>query len=145
MSRGYFQDMKDMEKHRGKVSLLYILVGLKLLSFEVRVLIAEFEFWMQISKANKIVVPATSAVKFPTLEVKNTDGSSFKLPLVSKENDANVSTLDTAKGSSPKMSPTFKLNDTNATTSDTAKASLICLSFRASSGVRLVYIYILKY
>lgn len=95
---------------------------------------------MQISKGNKILVPATSAVMFPTLEVKNTDGSSFKLPLVSNKNDANVSTLDTAKDSSLKMSPTSKLNDTNALISDTAKASLICLSFRASSGVRFVYI-----
>ncbi|KAH6818890.1 hypothetical protein C2S51_002493 [Perilla frutescens var. frutescens] len=104
MSRSYFQDMKDMEKHGGKVS-----------------------------KANKILIPASSAIKFPTLEVNFPDGSCLKLLLTSKENDVNASTSDTAKGYSLKLPLTSKANDTNASTSDTAKASLLCLSFRDCS------------
>ncbi|XP_057804804.1 uncharacterized protein LOC131020135 [Salvia miltiorrhiza] len=98
MSRGYFQDMKDLEKHGGKIS-----------------------------KANKSIVPAKSALKFPTLEVYFPDGSKLELPVTSKEDKENVV-------SSPKLPLTSKTNDTSVLASDTAKASLICLSFRANSG-----------
>ncbi|KAH6765101.1 ATPase complex subunit [Perilla frutescens var. hirtella] len=108
ISRGYFQDMKDMEKHGGKVS-----------------------------KANKIIIPASSAIKFPTLEVNFPDGSCLKLPLTSDENDVNASASDNAKGYSLKLPLTSKANDTNASMSDTAKVSLLCLSFRASSSPML--------
>lgn len=80
-------------------------------------LMVDFEFYdIQIAKANKIIIPAIAARKFPTLEVNYPDGSSLKLPVTSKENDANAST------------------------SDIPKASLLCLSFRASSQVRFVNI-----
>ncbi|KAK6141976.1 hypothetical protein DH2020_020763 [Rehmannia glutinosa] len=77
MSRGYFADMSEMKKNGGKIAM-----------------------------ANKIIIPAVAAVKFPTLEVNYSDGSSLKLPITS---------------------------DVNASKSDIPKASLLCLSFRASS------------
>ncbi|KAK6163446.1 hypothetical protein DH2020_000310 [Rehmannia glutinosa] len=77
MSRGYFADMSEMKKNGGKIAM-----------------------------ANKIIIPAVAAVKFPTLEVNYSDGSSLKLPITS---------------------------DVNASKSDIPKASLMCLSFRASS------------
>ncbi|KAL0436356.1 UNVERIFIED_CONTAM: hypothetical protein Sradi_0343500 [Sesamum radiatum] len=80
MNRGYFADMSEMKQHGGKVGL-----------------------------ANKIIIPAIAAVKFPTVEVNYSDGSSLKLPITSDGNDANLSN------------------------SDIPKASLVCLSFRASS------------
>lgn len=93
---------------------------------------------MQISRANSVIIPATSAVKFPTLEVSFPDGSKLKLPVTSNENEANVSTSNTsAKDPSPQLPPTPKTNNTNAPTSDAAKASLIALSFRANAGVRI--------
>lgn len=69
---------------------------------------------MQIAMANKIIIPAVAAVKFPTVEVSYSDGSSLNLPLTSDGNDANASK------------------------SDIPKVSLLCLSFRASSQVRFV-------
>lgn len=106
MSRSYFQDMKDLGEHGGKVS-----------------------------KANKILVPASSAVKFPTIEVNFPDGSCLKLPLTSEENDVHAFTSDAAKGNSLKLPLISQANDTtNASTSNTAKASLLCLSFRANAG-----------
>ncbi|KAL0460115.1 UNVERIFIED_CONTAM: hypothetical protein Slati_0638700 [Sesamum latifolium] len=80
MNRGYFADMSEMKQHGGKIGL-----------------------------ANKIIIPAVAAVKFPTVEVNYSDGSSLKLPITSEKNDANLSK------------------------SDIHKASLLCLSFRASS------------
>lgn len=61
--------------------------------------------------ANKVLIPAAVAVKFPTLEVNYSDGKNFKLPIGS---DGNVVEPD-------KMDP--------------PKATLLSLSFRASSQV----------
>lgn len=80
MSRGYFADMSDLKKHGGKIAM-----------------------------ANKILVPAATAVKFPPLDVSYSDGKIIKLPLGS---DGNV--VDMSK-------------------SDLPKASLLGLSFRANS------------
>ncbi|KAL7115907.1 hypothetical protein ACP275_04G210300 [Erythranthe tilingii] len=80
MSRGYFADMSDMKQHGGKIAM-----------------------------ANKIIIPSTAAVKFPTLEVNYSDGSILKLPFTSDADNADASK------------------------SDIPKASLVCLSFRASS------------
>ncbi|KAL7153984.1 hypothetical protein ABFS83_04G204700 [Erythranthe nasuta] len=80
MSRGYFADMSDMKQHGGKIAM-----------------------------ANKIIIPSTAAVKFPTLEVNYSDGSILKLPFTSDGDNADASK------------------------SDIPKASLVCLSFRASS------------
>ncbi|XP_047968283.1 uncharacterized protein LOC125212225 [Salvia hispanica] len=104
MNRSIFTDINEFEKHRGKVS-----------------------------KANKVIVPAASALKFPSLEVYFTNGSKLTLPVTSKEDEANLSSSNMAK-----LSLTSKTNDTNVLTSDTAeidsaKASLICLSFREIS------------
>ncbi|KAG6384563.1 hypothetical protein SASPL_155621 [Salvia splendens] len=92
-----------------------------------------FETWVQVSKANKVIVPAVSALKFPSLEVYFTNGSKLTLLVTSKEDEANLSSSNTAK-----LPLTSKTNDTNVLTSDTAetdiaKASLISLSFRESS------------
>lgn len=80
MSRGYFADFGEMKKHGGKIAM-----------------------------ANKIIIPAMAAVKFPALEVNFSDGSSLKLPSTSSGNDSSADKLDVPK------------------------ASLLCLSFRASS------------
>ncbi|XP_073286606.1 mitochondrial ATPase complex subunit ATP10-like isoform X2 [Primulina huaijiensis] len=80
MNRGYFADMAEMKQHGGKIAM-----------------------------ANKIIIPASAAAKFPMLDVNYSDGSSLKLPITSAGNDAN----------------TPKLN--------VAKVTLLCLSFRASS------------
>ncbi|KAM5584341.1 hypothetical protein ABKV19_003952 [Rosa sericea] len=65
----------------------------------------------KIAEANKILFPAMAAVKFPDLEVNYSDGKVLKLPFRPNGNenvaDANMSALP--------------------------KASLLCLSFRASS------------
>lgn len=68
---------------------------------------------MQISVANKILIPATVAVKFPDLEVNYSDGKISKLPIGSNGN-GNVAAANKA---------------------EIPKASLVCLSFRASSQV----------
>lgn len=52
MNRGYFADIKEMKQHGGKIAT-----------------------------ANKIIVPAMAAVKFPALEVNFSDGSSLRLPI----------------------------------------------------------------
>ncbi|CAO2814606.1 unnamed protein product [Amaranthus hypochondriacus] len=80
MSRGYFADMSDLKKHGGKIAM-----------------------------ANKNLIPAAVAAKFPTLEVSYSDGTLLKLPLGS---DGNV--VDPNKLNVP-------------------EATLLCLSFRASS------------
>ncbi|KAG6417327.1 hypothetical protein SASPL_119481 [Salvia splendens] len=112
MSRSILTDMNEFEKH---------------------LLIVDFETWVQVSKANKVIVPAVSALKFPSLEVYFTNGSKLTLLVTSKEDEANLSSSNTAK-----LPLTSKTNDTNVLTSDTAetdiaKASLISLSFRESS------------
>ncbi|BFG34571.1 hypothetical protein CerSpe_208450 [Prunus speciosa] len=65
----------------------------------------------KISVANKILIPATEAVKFPDLEVNYSDGKISKLPIGSSGN-GNVAAANKA---------------------EIPKASLVCLSFRASS------------
>nr|AKM76484.1 AT1G08220-like protein [Geranium incanum] len=80
MNRGYFADIDELKKHGGKIA-----------------------------QANKIIVPAMVATKFPSLEVSYSDGRVLKLPIVSN-------------GKAP-----------NAEGMPNRKASLLCLSFRESS------------
>ncbi|EEF38695.1 conserved hypothetical protein [Ricinus communis] len=80
MNRGYFADIAELKQHGGKIAM-----------------------------ANKIIIPAMAAVKFPNLEVNYSDGKTLKLPI----------------GSSG--------NAVDANTSSNPKVSLLCLSFRASS------------
>ncbi|CAH9070943.1 unnamed protein product [Cuscuta europaea] len=87
LSRGYFADMSEMKEHGGKIAM-----------------------------ANKIIIPAIAAVKFPALEVNHSNSSSLKLPITcygKDSTDANVR------------------ND--HTDANLPRASLLCLSFRASS------------
>lgn len=65
--------------------------------------------------ANKIIIPAMAAVKFPTLDVDFSDGSSMKLPITSSGNDSGGDRVDVPK------------------------ASLLCLSLRASSQVKKIW------
>ncbi|XP_007016013.2 PREDICTED: mitochondrial ATPase complex subunit ATP10 isoform X2 [Theobroma cacao] len=80
MNRGYFADISELKQHGGKIAV-----------------------------ANKIIIPAMAAVKFPGLEVTYSDGRTLKLPIVS-----NGDRVDAEKLAVPKV-------------------SLVCLSFRASS------------
>ncbi|XP_012064653.1 uncharacterized protein LOC105627979 isoform X2 [Jatropha curcas] len=80
MNRGYFADMAEYKQHGGKIAM-----------------------------ANKIIIPAVAAVKFPNIEVNYSDGRTLKLPIGYNGN----------------------IGDVDAST--TPKASLVCLSFRASS------------
>ncbi|KAJ8767816.1 hypothetical protein K2173_020756 [Erythroxylum novogranatense] len=80
MNRGYFADIKEFKKHGGKIAM-----------------------------ANKVLIPAISAVKFPDLEVTCSDGRVTKLPIRSTGDS-----VDNSLTAAP-------------------KASLLCLSFRASS------------
>lgn len=80
MNRGYFADISELKQHGGKISI-----------------------------ANKTIVPATAATKFPSLEVSYSDGINLKLP----------TTFNGIKGDSNTLA--------------VPKASLMCLSFRASS------------
>ncbi|KAK4779522.1 hypothetical protein SAY87_015628 [Trapa incisa] len=61
MNRGYFADMSELKQHGGKIAL-----------------------------ANKVIIPAVTAMKFPNLEVTRPEGGSFKLPITCKENIANA-------------------------------------------------------
>ncbi|XP_058110352.1 uncharacterized protein LOC131253395 isoform X2 [Magnolia sinica] len=85
MNRGYFADISEMKKHGGKIAM-----------------------------ANKTIIPAMVAVKFPSLEVNFSNGRSLKLPISSENCE-----VDTTEMAIP-------------------SASLICLSFRASSQVSLI-------
>ncbi|KAK7843801.1 hypothetical protein CFP56_011896 [Quercus suber] len=80
MNRGYFADISELNQHGGKIAM-----------------------------ANKIIIPAMAAVKFPALEVNYSDGTTVKLPKTS-----NGDIVDVDKSAIP-------------------KASLLCLSFRANS------------
>ncbi|KAJ1388967.1 ATPase assembly factor ATP10 [Sesbania bispinosa] len=82
MNRGYFADMAEFKQHGGKISV-----------------------------ANKVIIPAMKAVKFPDFEVCFSDGKAMKLPFRLSDN-----VVDSDKSSVP-------------------KASFVCLSFRASSQV----------
>ena len=66
---------------------------------------------MQIAVANKVIIPAMAAVKFPDLEVNFSDGKTMKLPIRISDNAADADKLSVPE------------------------ASLVCLSFRASSQV----------
>ncbi|PKA46774.1 hypothetical protein AXF42_Ash015668 [Apostasia shenzhenica] len=79
LSRGYFADISEFQKHRGKIA-----------------------------PASKTLIPSAEAIKFPDLEVNFSDGSSLRLPI----SDQDV------RSSSPEI---------------ISSATLICLSFRASS------------
>ncbi|KVH90728.1 uncharacterized protein LOC112521420 isoform X1 [Cynara cardunculus var. scolymus] len=63
----------------------------------------------KIAAATKVIIPAMVAVKFPQLEVNYSDGTSFKLPIT-----------------------TFGSDD-ESMKADIPKATLMCLSFRATS------------
>ncbi|XP_075485140.1 uncharacterized protein LOC142524866 isoform X3 [Primulina tabacum] len=91
MNRGYFADMAEMKQHDGKIAM-----------------------------ANKIVIPASAAAKFPMLEVCYSNGSSLKLPITSAGKDVN----------------TLKLN--------VPKATLLCLSFRASAQISFIDSWLLS-
>ncbi|XP_076907136.1 uncharacterized protein LOC143563491 isoform X1 [Bidens hawaiensis] len=80
MNRGYFADMAELKEHGGKIAT-----------------------------ANKIIIPAMSAVKFPQLEVNSSNGKCFKLPITTYGTDS-----ESMKDEIP-------------------KATLMCLSFRATS------------
>ncbi|XP_010521705.1 PREDICTED: uncharacterized protein LOC104800565 isoform X2 [Tarenaya hassleriana] len=80
MTRGYFMDMKEYGIHGGKVAA-----------------------------ANKTLIPAVAAMKFPVLAVTYPSGKTFKLPVTSNSNEVQTES------------------------STVPKASLVCLSFRASS------------
>nr|AKM76485.1 AT1G08220-like protein [Geranium maderense] len=80
MNRGYFVDINELKKHGGKIA-----------------------------QANKLIVPAMVAAKFPSLEVSYSDGRTLKLPGISNGNVPNADGM-------PNL-----------------KASLLCLSFRANS------------
>ncbi|KAJ7981090.1 hypothetical protein O6P43_000406 [Quillaja saponaria] len=80
MNRGYFADISELKQHGGKIAM-----------------------------ANKVIIPATAAVKFPDLQVSYSDGKMLKLPI---SHSGNV--VDVEKSPIP-------------------KAYLLCLSFRASS------------
>ncbi|KAF3455137.1 hypothetical protein FNV43_RR05585 [Rhamnella rubrinervis] len=82
MNRGYFADINELKQHGGKIAM-----------------------------ANKIIIPAMAASKFPTLEVNYSGGKTLKLPITSNENG----------------------NLADADKSHIPKATLLCLSFRASS------------
>lgn len=82
MNRGYFADISELKQHGGKIAA-----------------------------ANKILIPAMAAVKFPEFEVSYSDGKTLKLPI---KFDANV-----VEG--------------NSSASILPMATLLCLSFRANS------------
>ncbi|CAI0452717.1 unnamed protein product [Linum tenue] len=80
MNRGYFADMSEFKKHGGKIA-----------------------------RANKIIIPAETAAKFPDFDVNFSDGRALKLPT------------------------RFGGSITKSDASDFPNATLLCLSFRASS------------
>ncbi|KAI3822842.1 hypothetical protein L1987_10441 [Smallanthus sonchifolius] len=80
MNRGYFADMAELKEHGGKIAT-----------------------------ANKVIIPAMAAVKFPQIEVNYSNGKCSKLPI-------------TTFGS-----------ETESMKADVPKAILMCLSFRATS------------
>ncbi|KAF2620307.1 hypothetical protein F2Q68_00042654, partial [Brassica cretica] len=85
MNRGYFADMKEFKEHGGKIA-----------------------------DANKTVIPALSAVKFPELAVTLSNGKVLKLPISCSSGEVNEESLAVPK------------------------VSFVCLSFRASSQVQII-------
>jgi ATPase complex subunit ATP10 len=55
--------------------------------------------FVQLAMANKIIIPAMAAVKFPALEVNYSDGKTVKLPITS-----NGDIVDADKSAIPKVS-----------------------------------------
>ncbi|XP_022729135.1 mitochondrial ATPase complex subunit ATP10 isoform X2 [Durio zibethinus] len=80
LNRGYFQDMSELKQHGGKIAI-----------------------------ANKILIPAMAARKFPAVDVIYSDGRKLKLPVIFNGNGGDADKLAVPK------------------------ASLVCLSFRANS------------
>ncbi|XVF19814.1 hypothetical protein REPUB_Repub11eG0143100 [Reevesia pubescens] len=80
LNRGYFDDMSELKQHGGKIAM-----------------------------ANKILIPAIAAKKFPAVDVTYPDGRKLKLPII------------------------FNGNGVDADNLAVPKASLVCLSFRANS------------
>ncbi|GMI88977.1 hypothetical protein like AT1G08220 [Hibiscus trionum] len=80
LNRGYFDDMSELKQHGGKIAM-----------------------------ANKILIPAIAARKFPAVDVIYSDGRKSKLPITSDGNGGDARKLAVPK------------------------ASLVCLSFRANS------------
>ncbi|XP_062172693.1 uncharacterized protein LOC133878194 isoform X2 [Alnus glutinosa] len=80
MNRGYFADLSELKQHGGKIAM-----------------------------ANKIVIPAIAAMKFPDREVTYSNGITLKLPITS-----NGDMVAADKAAIPKV-------------------TLLCLSFRANS------------
>ncbi|KAI7729706.1 hypothetical protein M8C21_012384 [Ambrosia artemisiifolia] len=80
MNRGYFADMAELKEHGGKIAT-----------------------------ANKVIIPAMAAVKFPQIEVNSSNANCFKLPITSFGTDAE------------------------SMKADIPKVTLMCLSFRATS------------
>ncbi|XWS28651.1 hypothetical protein CRYUN_Cryun25bG0089300 [Craigia yunnanensis] len=80
MNRGYFAGMSELKQHGGKIAM-----------------------------ANKILIPAMAARKFPAVDVTYSDGRKLKLPII------------------------FNGNGVDAEKLAIPKASLVCLSFRANS------------
>ncbi|KAF0925920.1 hypothetical protein E2562_018723 [Oryza meyeriana var. granulata] len=78
----------------------------------------------KLAMANKIIIPEVAAVKFPDLSVQSPDGRELNLPLIAppKNGDAQAgNTVDPQNG------------DCRAGDMVVPDASLVCLSFRASS------------
>ncbi|KAE8711384.1 vacuolar protein sorting-associated protein 41-like protein [Hibiscus syriacus] len=80
LNRGYFDDLSELKQHGGKIAT-----------------------------ANKILIPAIAAKKFPAVDVIYSDGRESKLPV------------------------TFDGNGGDASKLAAPKACLVCLSFRANS------------
>nr|GEX50919.1 ATPase assembly factor ATP10, mitochondria [Tanacetum cinerariifolium] len=76
--------------------------------------------YLQIATANKVIIPAMAAVKFPQLEVSYSNGKSFKLPITSYG------------------------TDTESMKADIPKATLTCLSFRAASHISFIESWLLS-
>nr|AKM76479.1 AT1G08220-like protein [Erodium foetidum] len=70
IKRGYFDDIKEIKQHGGKISL-----------------------------ANKVIAPALEAAKFPSLKVEYPDGRTSKFPIVSNGEVANADVLPNLKAS----------------------------------------------
>lgn len=70
--------------------------------------------FLQIAAANKILIPAASAMKFPVLAVTYSNGQRLKLPITPNSNEVDTESLAVPK------------------------VSLVCLSFRASSQVQKI-------
>lgn len=102
----YFQEHTNALKYEMHFFLSFVWDGCsKSVYLVVHFWLDRFSVPLQIAIANKTVVPSMVAKKFPPLEVERSDGSRLKIPI---------------------------LYDSG---SEYVKASLLCLSFRASSQV----------